>query len=110
MEVNQTRINKFLSECGYCSRREADKLLEEGRITINGIVPEMGTKVTPDDEVRVDGKLVREKEKNQFIWPLTNLLELNVLRIKMLETILWITSIIRNAFSRLADWTKPVKD
>jgi len=61
MENNQTRINKFLSESGYCSRREADKLLEEGRITINGIVPEMGTKVSPTDEVRVDGKLVREK-------------------------------------------------
>jgi 23S rRNA pseudouridine2604 synthase len=63
MEVNQTRINKFLSECGFCSRREADKLLEEGRITINGIIPEMGTKVSEEDEVRVDGKLVREKNE-----------------------------------------------
>jgi 23S rRNA pseudouridine2604 synthase len=61
MELNMTRINKFLSESGYCSRREADKLLEEGRITINGVIPEMGTKVSVDDEVRVDGKLVREK-------------------------------------------------
>ena len=63
MEINQTRINKFLSESGYCSRREADKLLEEGRITINGVVPEMGTKVSIDDEVRVDGKLIREKRE-----------------------------------------------
>jgi 23S rRNA pseudouridine2604 synthase len=63
MEENLTRINKFLSETGFCSRREADKLLEEGRITINGIVPEMGTKVSTDDEVRVDGKLVREKRE-----------------------------------------------
>ncbi len=61
MEENLTRINKFLSETGFCSRREADKLLDEGRITINGVVPEMGTKVSPNDEVRVDGKLVREK-------------------------------------------------
>lgn len=45
MESNQTRINKFLSETGYCSRREADKLLEQGRITINGVIPELGTKV-----------------------------------------------------------------
>ena len=60
MEDNLTRINKFLSESGFCSRREADKLLEESRITINGIVPEMGTKVAPSDEVRVDGKLIRE--------------------------------------------------
>lgn len=68
MEDNLTRINKFLSETGYCSRREADKLLEEGRITINGAIPEMGTKVSPDDEVRVDGKLVREKrDKNVYL-------------------------------------------
>jgi len=61
MEENKTRINKFLSETGYCSRREADRLLEEGRITINGVVPEMGTKVSLDDEIRVDGELIREK-------------------------------------------------
>ena len=40
------RINKFLSEVGYCSRREADKLIDAGRVTINGVVPEMGTKIT----------------------------------------------------------------
>ncbi|NNT72681.1 23S rRNA pseudouridine(2604) synthase RluF [Flavobacterium sp. IMCC34852] len=61
MELNQTRINKFLSESGFCSRREADKLLEQGRITINGKVPELGTKVSAEDEIRVDGKLIREK-------------------------------------------------
>jgi 23S rRNA pseudouridine2604 synthase len=60
MEENLTRINKFLSETGFCSRREADKLIEQGRVTINGIVPEMGTKIAPNDEVRVDGKLIRE--------------------------------------------------
>jgi 23S rRNA pseudouridine2604 synthase len=63
MEQNLTRINKFLSEIGYCSRREADKFLEEGRITINGIVPELGTKVCPSDEVRVNGQLVRERNE-----------------------------------------------
>ncbi len=63
MEMNLTRINKFLSEAGFCSRREADKLLEEGRITINGVIPEMGTKVSYEDQVRVDGKLVREKRE-----------------------------------------------
>jgi len=57
------RINKFLSEVGYCSRREADKLLEQGRITINGKIPELGTKVLPTDEVRVNGTLVTEKEE-----------------------------------------------
>jgi 23S rRNA pseudouridine2604 synthase len=63
MENEATRINKFLSETGYCSRREADKLLEQGRITINGIVPELGTKVTRNDEIKVDGKLILEKKE-----------------------------------------------
>lgn len=55
------RINKFLSEIGYCSRRAADKLLEQGRITINGEVPVLGTKVMPNDVVYVDGKKVGER-------------------------------------------------
>jgi 23S rRNA pseudouridine2604 synthase len=52
------RINKYLSEVGFCSRREADKLLEQGRITLNGKIPELGTKVGPSDTVAVDGKPV----------------------------------------------------
>lgn len=63
MEENLKRLNKFIGETGYCSRREADKLIEEGRVTINGTVPEMGTKVSPDDEVRIDGKLIVEKHE-----------------------------------------------
>ncbi len=51
-----TRINKYLSEVGYCSRRAADKLIEQGRVTINGKVPEMGTKISEGDKVQVDGK------------------------------------------------------
>jgi 23S rRNA pseudouridine2604 synthase len=66
MEENLTRINKFLSETGFCSRREADKLIEQGRVTINGIVPEMGTKIRIDDEVRVNGKLIREKREKRI--------------------------------------------
>ncbi|SEA40913.1 23S rRNA pseudouridine(2604) synthase RluF [Psychroflexus halocasei] len=54
----ETRINKFLSEAGYCSRRAADKLIDQGRVTINGIAPEMGTKVQEGDRVAVDGKTV----------------------------------------------------
>ena len=62
MEETGKRINKFLSESGYCSRREADRLIAEGRVTINGAVPEMGTKVFDTDEIRVNGKLIREKQ------------------------------------------------
>lgn len=57
------RINKFLSQAGYCSRRKADQLLEEGRITVNGKPAEMGVKVTDDDEIKVDGKLVENQNK-----------------------------------------------
>ncbi|HET8837423.1 MAG TPA: 23S rRNA pseudouridine(2604) synthase RluF [Flavobacteriaceae bacterium] len=64
METKRTRINKYLSEIGYCSRRAADKLIEEGRVTINGELPEMGTKITAEDEIRVNGKLVGERQQN----------------------------------------------
>jgi len=63
----ETRINKFLSETGYCSRRAADRLIEEGRVTINGKVPEMGTKVQPGDQVEVDGKPINKTEE-EFVY------------------------------------------
>ncbi|MDX5584576.1 MAG: 23S rRNA pseudouridine(2604) synthase RluF [Aureibaculum sp.] len=66
-ESTLTRINKYLSEVGYCSRRAADKLINEGRVTINGVVPEMGTKITSADEVRVDGELISES-KNKPVY------------------------------------------
>lgn len=56
--AKETRINKYLSEAGFCSRRAADKLIDQGRVTINGVVPEMGTKVQEGDRVAVDGKTV----------------------------------------------------
>ncbi|ADQ83148.1 ribosomal large subunit pseudouridine synthase f [Riemerella anatipestifer] len=66
--VEKVRINKYLSEVGFCSRREADKILEQGRITINGKIPELGTKVSAEDEIKVDGKLITEpKEENVYI-------------------------------------------
>jgi len=64
MEKELTRINKYLSEAGYCSRRAADKLLLQKRITVNGKLPEMGTKVSNQDEIRVDGKLIHEPEED----------------------------------------------
>ena len=59
-----TRINKYLSESGYCSRRRADRLIEEGKVTINGKVTEIGTKVEEGDQVEVDGQKI-EKLTNQ---------------------------------------------
>ncbi|KAA5828185.1 23S rRNA pseudouridine(2604) synthase RluF [Algibacter amylolyticus] len=67
-EVILKRINKYLSEVGYCSRREADKLIEAGRVTINGVVPEMGTKIAPEDVVAVDGKeIINTKESFVYL-------------------------------------------
>jgi len=67
MEENLKRLNKFLSEAGVCSRRQADRYIETGRVTINGVIPEMGTKVAPTDEVHVDGKLI-EGKKEAFVY------------------------------------------
>ncbi|MFC6440111.1 23S rRNA pseudouridine(2604) synthase RluF [Bowmanella sp. JS7-9] len=52
------RLNKYISDTGLCSRREADKLIEQQRVTINDKLPELGTQVGPGDKVRVDGKLI----------------------------------------------------
>jgi pseudouridine synthase len=54
----EKRLNKFISESGFCSRREADRLVEQNRVTINGKSPELGTKVLPGDDVRVDGQSI----------------------------------------------------
>ena len=61
-----TRINKYLSAVGYCSRRVADRLIAEGKVTINGKVTEMGTKVEEGNKVEVEGirleKLTKQKK------------------------------------------------
>lgn len=67
-EAKLTRINKFLSEIGYCSRRAADKLIEQGRVKINGEVPLMGTKVSDEDEVSVNGKVVHRAKKKKMVY------------------------------------------
>lgn len=61
------RINKFISETGYCSRREADKLVESGKVTINGIKAELGSQAEEGDDVRINGQPIREKRKHVYI-------------------------------------------
>ncbi|RAP24127.1 Ribosomal large subunit pseudouridine synthase F [Brevibacillus laterosporus] len=61
------RINKFISETGYCSRREADKLIEAGRVTINGMVAELGSQADRGDEVNIDGKALGTKKASVYI-------------------------------------------
>jgi len=63
-----TRINKYLSESGYCSRREADKLIEAGRVLVNGKKAEMGVKISPQDKVTVNGEMLnRPKNKKVYL-------------------------------------------
>lgn len=65
-EKKLKRINKFLSESGYCSRRSADKLIEQGRVTVNREIPEKGTKITDEDLVHVDGEHIKSVKKDHI--------------------------------------------
>ena len=64
-----TRLNKYLSEIGYCSRRAADRLIKQGKVTINGKVPELGTKVEDGDHLEVEGQRIEKltKQKNIYL-------------------------------------------
>ena len=61
------RLNKYLADAGVCSRREADRLIEEGKVLVDGEVAAMGTKVIPGQEVICDGRVVGGKEESVFL-------------------------------------------
>jgi 23S rRNA pseudouridine2604 synthase len=61
------RINKFISETGYCSRREADKLVESGQVTINGVVAELGSQAEHGDDVRIGGRRIGAHKRHVYI-------------------------------------------
>ena len=63
-----TRINKYLSEVGYCSRRVADRLIEQEKVTVNGKVTEIGTKVEEGDQVEVNGQRIEKSKKQKNIY------------------------------------------
>lgn len=63
MKTEQIRLNKYLAECGVCSRRDADRLIEQCRVTVNGKIASMGTKVSEQDEVAVNGKPLKRQER-----------------------------------------------
>jgi len=71
MTEHKLRINKFLSQAGFCSRREADKFILDERVTINGIVAKMGEKIGPNDDVSVDGERI-SKKPNKKIYIILN--------------------------------------
>lgn len=61
------RLNKAISETGYCSRRAADKLIEEGKVKVNGKIPELGTKVTANDTISVNGTVITKEVENIYL-------------------------------------------
>lgn len=63
---DEVRLNKYISETGYCSRREADKIIEQGRVKINGIIATTGTKVSRGQLVSIDGKPL--KVENELVY------------------------------------------
>lgn len=67
MEQEHISLNKYISETGLCSRREADKLIEAGRVLINDIVARKGNRVNPDDKVYLDGEMIVKKSKPIYI-------------------------------------------
>ena len=61
MSDNNIRINKFLSQAGFCSRRDADQYIIDGRVTINGTIAVIGSKINLDDDISVDGERISKK-------------------------------------------------
>ena len=62
--MEQIRLNKYLAQCGICSRREADRLIEQGRVKVNGETAGMGQLVSETDEIQVNKKLIQGRKKN----------------------------------------------
>lgn len=65
--MEEIRLNKFLSEAGVCSRREADRMIEEGRITVDGRKAETGMRVRPDQEIKVGKKLISMEREGEVL-------------------------------------------
>lgn len=66
-QPNSIRLNKAISDSGYCSRRQADKLIEQGRVAINGKPTALGDRVMPEDQVTVDGEAIIQKSKPIYL-------------------------------------------
>ena len=99
------RLNKYLREAGVCSRREADRLIESGIVTVDGKTAAPGMKVEDGQEVRVGKKVVKSKTTKRS-WQCTNLPGLFVQKIKGRERTSSGSSIIRYASLMQEDWIK----
>ena len=65
--MEEIRLNKFLSEAGVCSRREADRLIEAGKVTIDGETAQMGMKIRPGQEIKVGKKVIENGREEQVL-------------------------------------------
>ena len=65
--MEEMRLNKYLSEVGVCSRREADRLVEAGRVTVDGILAVMGQKVTGEECIEIDRKSIKKEEEKVLL-------------------------------------------
>ncbi|HYQ55709.1 MAG TPA: S4 domain-containing protein, partial [Draconibacterium sp.] len=65
--MESKRLNKAISETGFCSRREADRLIESGKVKVNGEVAGLGVQVTSDDRIEVDGQLITKEVPNIYL-------------------------------------------
>ncbi len=63
--MEEKRVNKYLSEVGFCSRRKADEYISLGRVYINGKIAELGSKVSVNDEIKVDGEIIQNNNKER---------------------------------------------
>ncbi|MBQ6257911.1 MAG: rRNA pseudouridine synthase, partial [Clostridia bacterium] len=62
------RLQKYMAECGVASRRKAEEMIAEGRVTVNGVkITEMGVQVEESDEVRVDGQAIRPEAEKRYV-------------------------------------------
>lgn len=66
--MNKVRLNKFLAEMGIDSRRNIDKMVEEKRIKVNGIIAEQGLKVNEEDKIEIDNKLIKNKKEEKVYY------------------------------------------
>lgn len=67
MDNAEVRLNKYLADCGVCSRREADKLIEQGKVTVNGRTAAVGSKVTDRDRIAVNGRQLQGKPEKAVL-------------------------------------------
>ena len=65
---NSIRLNKYISQSGMCSRREADKFIEQGKVVINGKKAEFGAKVIPGDKVSVNGQSIEPRDEERLVF------------------------------------------